>query len=126
MTLPAIRARNSGQRVKLDEHWNVTRGSVQQFKELQLRVFQSRVRHVVDEREANALGPRGATVHRDDAPRTLPVSPARWNPASINDQWHEVLHDPGIMSFCSFIKLQPCPAPAQDRQECRQCARYPR
>src|SRR5271165_1516907 len=90
MLLSQFSARNSGQRVELEAHWNVAGCSIKQLEELDFGVFQGRVRHVVDECNSDALGPCGVAFDRSRRAQTLSRGPTGRNPAAVNDQWHDI------------------------------------
>ena len=50
--------------MQLNAHSNVAGCSLKQFEELHFGVFQSRVWHVVDESDADAIGTRGTAFQR--------------------------------------------------------------
>src|SRR5208283_4915999 len=116
MLLSQFSARNSGQRVELEAHWNVAGCSIKQLEELDFGVFQGRVRHVVDECNSDALGPCGVAFDRSRRAQALSRGPTGRNPAAVNDQWHDIpLELIGVTISLGFI-LRPCPAPGPGRQ----------
>jgi hypothetical protein len=86
MTMSAIGSRNSGERVKLQVDGEIARCVVEEIEELQLGVLQGGVWHVVNERNIQLLGGRGASSTAPAA-GSIP-SPARWYSATLNNQRH--------------------------------------
>src|SRR5438445_5507702 len=74
---------NLGKGIKPEMHWEVAGRGVEQFEELQLGVFKSRVGHIVNERDLEARGVEGS--HRADGSF---LCQARWNSASIHYDRH--------------------------------------
>src|SRR3984957_16831031 len=108
MANSTIRPRNAGKRVKLEDNGNVSRGDVQELKELQLGVSESRIGHVIDEREIYALRGRAVTVTRNRDGGRLFLRPTTRNSPALNHQRHII---------------SPFPAPASDLREYRRCVR---
>src|SRR5271157_490600 len=123
MLLSSFSARNSGQRVQLEAHDNVAGCRIKQFQELYFGVLQSRVRHVVDECDADTIGPCGRAADRSNRVPTRSLSPTGRNPAAVDDQWHDVPPEPTRVTDSFLFMLSPCPAPGPDRREYRQYAR---
>ena len=81
--LAAFASGNPRQRIQLDTHRDVARHGVEKFEELHFSVFQRRVRHVVDERDPDALLLPVVIVERYHRLRTPCFCPARRNSASF-------------------------------------------
>src|SRR3989442_10800264 len=74
---------NLGEGIKPEMHWEVAGRGVEQIEELQLGVFESRVGHVVNERDLEARGVEGS----DRADRSF-LRQAGWNSPSIHYDGH--------------------------------------
>src|SRR5271169_60027 len=103
MPFSAIGARNSSQRVQLDVDGNVTGCGVEKIEELQLRVFQSRIGHVIDQGQRNPPTPLGMTVARGHGARTTTFCPATWNSSAVDDQWHFIPPAKGVFRLPYFF-----------------------
>src|SRR5260370_25518050 len=80
-----------GQGVKLDPHRNIFGRSFEKFEELHLGPLERGVRHVVDERDVDALRRRLATVAEAGSGS---ARPAARNPILFHYQRHEIAPGP--------------------------------
>src|SRR5271165_3912453 len=110
-------ARNSSQRVELNTQGDAVGYRIKQFQELHFSVFESCIWHVVHERDADAIGSCGRSVHRFRPVPVHSLGPTGRNPAALDDQWHDIPPEltGGTVSF-NFM-LWPCLAPGPDRPE---------
>src|SRR5271155_1733338 len=88
MLLPSFGSWKFGQRIELYVHRDIAGGGVEKFEELQFGIFEGRVRHVVNQRDVDALRARAKTVGRFRRARSRPLRPSRGNTAAVNNYRH--------------------------------------
>ena len=83
VALSAVGAGDTGERVELDDDGNVAGSDVEQIEELQFRVFERGVGHVVDEGETDALVEGEVAVGAG-----FLLRPTAGDASAFDDQWH--------------------------------------
>src|SRR5881409_356915 len=102
-------------------HREVAGRGVEQIEELQLGVFESRVGHVVNERDLEARGVEGS----DRADRFF-LRQAGWNSASIHYDGHVRPLKPMTILMQANFRWLPSQVPERNLQLYRRCGRCPR
>src|SRR2546426_10107056 len=102
--MSAIAPRNPRKRVKFKGDWNVAGRGVEKLEKLLFGIFQRGIRHVVDERNSDALCPHALTVRRSGCKHAVLACPKRRAFAAIYDEWHTTPPDPATSAVMPFAE----------------------